>query len=327
MSVVSPKSLFNCLLTHLGSMLSRIGIAYTAPMPSFVSVEPSAVCQLRCPQCPCGQGVHHPMNTGKMLSMSTFRDILQQCEGSVHTMQFYFQGEPLLNPDLPQMIRLAHQSHIYTTCSTNAQALTPRLATQLIQSGLDRIIVSIDGLSEESYQSYRVGGSLNRALQGLINLRQAKNQWGGTTHIELQCLRLRSNEHEWTMFQRSYRQMGADSLTLKTAQFYDYTQGNPLMPSDERYSRYHQLKDGTYVPKNRIRPTNHHACSRILSGCVITVDGDVLPCCFDKSASHVMGNIHQQSLRSIWRGSRFTDFRQQVTANRMQYTMCTNCTE
>jgi len=296
-------------------------------MPSFLSVEPSAICQLRCPECPCGQGVHHPMNTEKMMSLSTFSRVLKQCQGWVHTIQLYFQGEPLLNPHLPQMIHLAHQAHIHTICSTNAQALTPLLSEQLVQAGLDRIIVSIDGLSEDSYQSYRVGGSLNRALQGLVYLREAKNNLGGRTHIELQCLRLHSNEHEWEMFSRTYRQMGADSLTFKTAQFYDYQHGNPLMPRQEKYSRYHLTKEGLYIPKNRMHSLKNHPCARILSGCVITVNGDVLPCCFDKSGQYVMGNILTHSLHDIWHSALFAEFRQRIRLDRMTSVMCTNCTE
>jgi len=295
-------------------------------MPTFVSIEPSAICQLHCPQCPCGMK-GNVNGKGAFMPIETYQKILCDCSGWVHTFQFYFQGEPLLNPNISEMIRLAHKARIYTICSTNAQALNPLLAQQLVRAGLDRIIVSIDGLSEVSYQSYRQGGSLNQALKGLSYLRQAKDQLGGSTHIELQCLRLSSNEHEWAMLRRSYRRMGADSLTLKSAQFYDFERGNPLMPSRECDSRYHQLEDGYYVPKNRLRSMNNVSCKRIQRGCVITVSGDVLPCCFDKSAQYVMGNINQSAISSIWQGDAFTRFRQQVRRNRMDYAMCRNCSE
>jgi len=327
MSVVSPKSLYNHLLAKVSVVLSRLGVDYTAPMPTFLSVEPSSVCQLSCPQCPCGQRAVYPMNREKWLSLATFQKILSDCQGWVHTIQFYFQGEPLLNPQLPQMIHLAHLQHIYTTCSTNAQALTPLLAMQLLEAGLDRIIVSIDGLSEESYQAYRVGGTLNQALKGLIYLREAKDKTGASVHIELQCLRLKSNEHEWHMLQQCYHQMGADSLTLKSAQFYDYKEGNPLMPTENRYCRYKRLSDGIYTPKNRLKSVRNQPCARLLSGCVVTTNGDVLPCCFDKEIHHVMGNIHTSSLRQIWQGKTFQTFREHVYLNRMDYAICHNCTE
>ncbi|MCQ2310831.1 MAG: SPASM domain-containing protein [Paludibacteraceae bacterium] len=339
---MSIKSLANHILAECCYVLSRLGIACAPPMPDFLSVEPANICQLACPQCPVGlaNANRHDSDTlptvdrrsnlplsNPVLDLQHFRHILSQTQGFVHTVQFFFQGEPLLNKDLPEMIRLAHQEHIYTITSTNAQALTPLLAEQLIQAQLDKIIVSIDGLSEESYASYRQGGSLNQALRGLVCLRNAKNQFGGHTQIELQCLMLKSNEHEWDMFRRSYRQMGADSLSLKTAQFYDYVHGNPLMPSDERYSRYALQTDGTYRPKNRLHSQVHKPCRRLFHGCVISVNGDVFPCCFDKTGQYKMGNIYSQSLRSIWHGEAFQRFRKQVYVNRMKFPICTNCTE
>lgn len=346
LTLVSIKSLYNHFLAECCYALSHIGIACVPPMPTFLSIEPANICQLRCPQCPVSLTVVQRELSkeiqGHFMTLEHFRHILAQTQGYVHTIQFFFQGEPLLNKDLPEMIRLAHEAHIYTLTSTNAQALTPLLAEQLIQAELDRIIVSMDGLSEQSYTAYRQGGSLHQVLQGLTYLRNAKDRLGGRTHIELQCLRLRSNEHEWDMFRRSYRQMGADSLTFKTAQFYDYEQGNPLMPSDEKYSRYHRLPDGTYQPKNRLthKLTNlqtyklNKSCHRLLTGCVITVKGDVLPCCFDKSHRYVMGNIFDEikgnsssTLRTIWHSQAFQNFRRQVRLSRFTFPICTNCTE
>ena len=147
-------------------------------LPTFVSVEPANFCQLRCPECPVGKGKTEngkvKRESGKVMSMEVFEQVLKQVQETAHTMQFYFQGEPLLNKQLPAMIGKAHQAGLYTIVSTNAQALTMLMAQELVKSGLDRIIVSIDGFSEESYAAYRVGGSLHRALEGLEHLREAK---------------------------------------------------------------------------------------------------------------------------------------------------------
>ncbi len=325
MSVVSVKSLANHAWANMCYLLSLCGVERVAPMPSFISVEPADFCQLHCPECPVGNGNlgvrHEPHH--HCMSLDTFRRIIEQCKGIVHTIQFFFQGEPLLNPNLPDMIRLAHDARLYTITSTNAQALTPILAEQLIQSGLDRIIVSIDGMNEDSYQAYRQGGNLNKAMQGLRYLRQAKDHLGGHTCIELQCLRLKSNEHEWALFRHCYRQLGADILTFKTAQFYNYEHGNPLMPSNPRYCRYRLGKNGLY----RLAHQRRKGCLRILKGCVITVNGNVLPCCFDKGSNYIWGNIHTQSLRQIWNGEPARLFRRQVFTNRAPIAICGNCTE
>lgn len=301
--------------------LSYTGVARFTHMPTFVSVEPANYCQLRCPECPVGMCAKDKEH--KVLTMEQFRHILAAVDGKVHTMQFYFQGEPLLNTDLSQMIHLAHEAGLYTIVSTNGQNLTQKLATELVKAGLSRIIVSMDGLSEESYGAYRVSGNMHKTLRGLGFLKTAKLETGGKTHIELQCLKLKTNEHEWPMLKRSYKKMGADSLTLKTAQFYDYENGNSLMPSKDKDSRYERDAEGKYHLKQR----KGHVCRRIYMGMVVDVDGNVRPCCFDKGGEYILGNIMEETLEEIWKGEKAQTFRAAVLKHRNTIDICQNCTE
>ena len=256
-----------------------------------------------------------------MLSLDAFRRILAQVQGSAHTMQFYFQGEPLLNPALPEMIALAHQAGLYTIVSTNAQALTQDMAERLVVAGLSRIIVSIDGFTPESYAAYRVGGHLPLALDGLHYLREAKDKHHSSIRIELQVLRLSTNETEWTWIRRHYRQLGATRLTFKTAQLYDYRHGNPLMPSAPRYSRYRLGADGLY----HLHRPHHRSCYRLWSGCVITTNGTVLPCCYDKATAYPLGNIHTSSLRDTWHSLAANALRSAVLHRCDTIPMCREC--
>ena len=290
--------------------------------PFFVSVEPAAVCQLHCPACPVGLRNHlspitnhqspplqgRPGGASHFMSKEVWQRVLSEAAKTAYVMQFYFQGEPLLNKDLPAMIAEAHAAGLYTIVSTNAQALTPEMAEALVQSGLNRIIVSMDGLTEASYNAYRIGGSLEKVKAALRYLRAAKssikNNRQSIVHrqssnrqsplIELQCLRLKTNEHEWNTFKRQYKALGADRLTFKTAQLYDYADGHPLMPTDPRYSRYTKGADGRYHRKARVP-----WCLRVWSGVVITVTGDVLPCCYDKAHAYAYGNILESSLHEL----------------------------
>ncbi len=312
------KRLINILRAEFSYALSLLGIVRVRHLPTFVSVEPANFCQLRCPECPVGKRENA---SKKMLTIPDFKCILGQVRDSVHTMQFYFQGEPLLNNQLPEMIQFAHEAGIYTIVSTNALAITPLLAKRLMLSGLSRIIVSIDGLSEESYGAYRVGGSLHKAMEGLVTLRQAKDATGSRTHIELQMLRLRSNENEWSTISQRYRKMGADSLTLKTAQLYDYEHGHPLMPSNDKYSRYVKGKDGLYHLKHKAGIS----CRRLWKGCVITAQGEVLPCCYDKAAHFTFGNIFTSSLQEIYHGEKANRFRKMILQKRSKPSICYNC--
>lgn len=315
----------NLLRAECSVALSRFGIGRVRHLPTFVSVEPANFCQLHCPECPVGQARHNNRPT-PLLSMPLFERILSQVAATAHTMQFYFQGEPLLNPELPQMIRRAHAVGLYTIVSTNAQALTPELAQALVDAGLNRIIVSIDGFSQDSYAAYRVGGSLEKALAGLRALRVAKKHHHCT--IVLQVLRLRTNEQEWDWIRANYRRLGADRLEFKTAQLYDYEHGNPLMPTDTRYSRYQKGADGLYHPKRTMRafhPAHLMPCRRLWTGCVITTGGEVLPCCYDKAAAHSFGNIMQQDLHTIYHSDRAVRFRKAVLQHHESIEICKNC--
>ena len=281
---------------------------------------------------------------GGLLTMELFHRILDDVKEHAHTMQFYFQGEPLLNKQLPEMIAAAHQVGLYTIVSTNAQALTPEMANALVKNGLSRIIVSIDGFSEESYAAYRVGGSLHKALEGLQHLANAKAELHSRIRIELQVLRLRSNEHEWDWIKKNYKKLGATHLVFKTAQLYNFEHGHPLMPTDKRYSRYKKIADGTYVhkkaspkssPKGKDFITSLFSlpfregsgvglCLRLWSGCVITTSGDVLPCCYDKEHRHTLGNITTHSLREIFHSNKANTLRKHILKGNLPE-MCKNC--
>ncbi len=321
--VLTPQRILNYLRCEVSYALSCIGFppkgGRKGGYPTFVSVEPANFCQLRCPQCPVGLRLYEKEK--QMLDVALFAKLLKENARYMHTVMFYFQGEPLLNRDLPTLIRMAKEHNLYTYLSTNLQALTPDLARALIASGIDRIVASIDGLSEASYQAYRQGGKLTQALQGLRLLHEEKLAQHAHTLIEWQCLRLRSNEHEWANIRKQYKSLGADILTFKTAQFYDFEHGNPLMPTDERYSRYKKQPDGTY----KLTRSPRTGCHRLYAGCVMDVHGNILPCSFDKAGKYAFGNLHHQTLSAIWNGEKAQKFRHAVLHKRAQVDICNNC--
>lgn len=330
-SVVSIRLLasraFNQLRCWTSYALSLCGVVRVRHLPTFVSVEPANFCQLRCPECPVGKRERASSVASSFMPMPLFERVLSELQTAVHTMQFYFQGEPLLNRQLPEMIAKAHQVGLYTIVSTNAQSLTRSTAEALVKSGLNRIIVSIDGFSEESYAAYRVGGSLQRALEGLRQLSNAKAKYDSRIRIELQVLRLKTNEHEWQWIRKHYKQLGATHLVFKTAQLYDYEHGHALMPSQAKYSRYRLTKDGTYrLHASWLR--RHWVntpCYRLWSGCVVTTTGQVLPCCYDKAAQHALGTLAQSTFADIWFGKKADDFRGSVLKKGNRIAICQSC--
>ena len=127
------------------------------------------------------------------------------------------------------------------------------------------------------------------------------------------------------------KSLGVDRVKLKTAQFYDFENGNPLMPDEERWSRYRLRDEGRGTketnPIFKIKNPLTNRCFRMWSGCVITWDGKVVPCCFDKDAEHCMGDLKKQSFQEAWKGEKYQRFRQTILRNRKSIDICRNCSQ
>ena len=287
-----------------------------------ISIEPTTACNLRCPECPSGlRAFTRP--TGN-LKHNFFLETIDQLSSRLTWLIFYFQGEPYINPEFLDMVSYAHGKGIYTITSTNGHFLNDENARRTIESGLSRLIISVDGTTQEVYEQYRREGSLEKVLEGARNIVKWKRALkANTPHIIFQFLVVRPNEHQIPDIYRLAKEIGVDEVKLKTAQVYDYRHGNPLIPQDEKYARYALQPDGTYRVKNKL--LNH--CWKLWHACVITWDGMVVPCCFDKDATHQLGTLREQSFKEIWQNGSYTKFRTQLLQGRETIDICTNCTE
>lgn len=318
-----PRKVFNALLVVASYYVTRIikrPIVWGNPIT--ISFEPTTACNLRCPECPSGlRAFSRP--TGN-LRPDFFRQTLDAISKDLVYLIFYFQGEPFIHPDFLDMVAYARQKGLYTITSTNGHFLQDEHAKRTVTSGLDRLIISVDGTTQETYSQYRIGGKLDVVLQGARNVVQWKKKLQShTPHLIFQFLVVRPNEHQIQEIQRIAHEIGIDEVRLKTAQVYDFEYGNDLIPTIDRYARYRKGEDGKYRVKNQL--LNH--CWRLWHACVITWDGIVVPCCFDKDASHRLGNLRDVSFREIWRGAAYRHFRTQLLQGRNQIDICTNCTE
>src|SRR3954453_4282300 len=220
--------------------------------PISISFEPTTICNLRCPECPSGlRAFTRPRG---MLEMNFFRQMIDQLAPELLYLTFYFQGEPFLNPDFLEMVRYAGSRKIYTATSTNAHYLNDENARKTIESGLDRLIISIDGTTQDVYQQYRVGGNLEKVLEGARNIVKWKRELKSRTpFIFFQFLVVKPNEHQIGDIKRLAKEVGVDEVRFKTAQVYDYqTDPNNLIPSIDKFSRYRKNADGSYSAKNKL---------------------------------------------------------------------------
>jgi len=304
---------------YLSKMLGR---PIQLGLPMAIAIEPTTACNLGCPECPSGlRAFSRP--TGN-LKQEFFKKVIDEIHRHTFYLTFYFQGEPFINPNFLEMVRYAHQKRIYTATSTNAHFLNDENARKTVESGLDRLIVSIDGTTQETYESYRKGGSLEKVIEGTTNvIKWKKKLKSKTPHVIFQFLVVRPNEHQIEEVYQLAEDLGVDEVKLKTAQVYDYKNGNPLIPTIDKYSRYRKNTDGTYSIKNSL--DNH--CWKLWHSCVISWNGAVIPCCFDKDAKHELGALSESSFKAIWQGESYQKFREQLFKGREQIDICKNCSE
>ena len=292
-------------------------------MPISISFEPTTSCNLRCPECPSGlRAFSRP--TG-MLKKDFFSETIDQISKDLTYLVFYFQGEPYLNTDFLNMVQYASSKKIYTATSTNAHYLNDAAAKRTVESGLDRLIISIDGTTQDTYQQYRVGGKLDKVLEGAANMVKWKKQLKSRTpFIIFQFLVVRHNEHQIEEVHKLAKEIGVDQVRLKTAQVYDYENDpNKLIPVNSKYSRYKKNKEG----RMEYRGNNANHCWRLWHDPVITWDGAVVPCCFDKDAQHKLGDLKNQSFKELWHNGNYSQFRSKVLQSRKNIDICANCSE
>jgi radical SAM protein with 4Fe4S-binding SPASM domain len=291
--------------------------------PVSVSVEPTTSCNLRCPECPSGlRAFTRP--TG-MLEKNFFRDTIDQLSKELLYLIFYFQGEPYLNPEFLEMVQYASKKGIYTATSTNAHYLNDANAKKTVESGLDRLIISIDGTTQDVYQQYRVGGKLEKVLEGTRNIMKWKKELKSKTpFVFFQFLVVKPNEHQIENIKQLAKEIGVDDVRFKTAQVYDYENDpNNLIPTIDKFSRYKKNKKGEFEFKNSL--DNH--CWRLWHATVITWDGLVVPCCFDKDAQHQLGDLKGMPFKEIWHNKNYVNFRKSILQSRSNIDICANCSE
>ena len=312
--VKRPANLVSTGFSYLRSYLYPFAGIYG--MPVTVSVEITNHCNLSCPECFSGSG-RMTRDRGYM-DILLFEKIVGELKPYLYKMSLYFQGESMLHPKFP--LFLDKSRDISTILATNGHFLSPVNAEMLALSELNILIVSLDGMEQDIYSAYRINGNVNVVMNGIRNVSEAIKKNSSSLKLVIQFLVNRQNEHQIPMARHFAREMNAP-LKLKSMQILNEDAFEKWLPSKKKFRRY-ELKDNKYRTVTRL-PDN---CARMWFNPVITWDGKVIPCCFDKDAGHVLGDINQESFRKIWKGERYAMFRKGILNGRKMTEICRNCT-
>jgi radical SAM protein with 4Fe4S-binding SPASM domain len=283
-------------------------------MPPAVGIELTNHCNLKCPECNSGSGVMK--RERGFISLELFEKAESELRPFLYNMNLYFQGEPMMHPEFFRILERCRG--INTTLSTNGHFLTRDNAEKIVLSGLRRIIISLDGMDQPTYSAYRINGDFEKVVEGISNISAARQKNSSRLKMIIQFLVSSRNEHQIENARKFATGCGA-VLRLKTMQIIS---GNHAawLPAGERYSRYR--RDGSRYITKKIYSGR---CLRVWYNPVITWDGKVVPCCYDKNADYIMGDLTRNSFREIWQGKEFRKFRESVMSGRNNFEICRNC--
>lgn len=313
-SFIKPVNLFAAGYSYLKSAVT--GKADINFMPVSVSVELTNNCNLNCPNCSSGSGLM-TRKRGYM-DIGLYRKTIKELSPWLYNVNLYFQGEPMLHPQFFSFF--GDWMKFDTVVSTNGHFLSEENSEKIVKTGLKKLIVSLDGIDQKTYSAYRINGSMRSVIDGLRNVTHARQIHNSSITIEIQFLVNRFNEHQIPMVRQLAKSVSA-SLSLKSMQITDKENMATWLPSDRRFRRY-KVKGEGYVIKS-ILPDR---CARLWFNPVITWDGKVVPCCFDKDAEYVLGDLKIDSFREIWNGPKYRMFRKSILTGRNMIEMCRNCT-
>jgi MoaA/NifB/PqqE/SkfB family radical SAM enzyme len=310
------QKVFNFMLNQAERKFMRASLV---SYPYNLVLDPANICNLNCPLCPTWQDIN-ARPKGRM-DMHKFRKILDEIGPHLFTINLCNWGEPFLNPDLPQMIEYAKQFNVVVGLSTNLNYLPDAAAEKAINAGIDIVVISIDGLTQETYSKYRQGGDIQKVFSNIEKLNYYKNKADKKTLLIWQFLINKYNEAELESARESADKMGllfqpslmrssmGKELILPLYQRVQEMRG--WFPENPEYRKYPlDIEPGTR--------TSQQTCKWLWNSIVINWDGSISPCCgvFEKKwdIAACCGDGQEPALHPAWNSRRYRLARRLVAA-------------
>lgn len=310
-----PGTYANGLKSGFSFLYSSVfHVPYVSGMPPAIGIELTNCCNLRCPECYSGSGMM--TRPRGYMDLALFERIINELSPWLLNVNLYFQGEPMMHPRFFSLLETSR--NLNTIVSTNGHFLSEENCEKLMVSGLSKLIISLDGFDREAYSAYRKGGDFDKVYAGIKLLALLKKKNRHSPELEVQCLVNSYNETQIPAMKMFAAGLGV-RLRLKSMQVYDEERVAEWMPRQKKFRRY--TIEGEEQAKRL-----PDRCARLWFNPVVSWDGKVVPCCFDKDADYIMGDLVKESFREIWHGERYREFRNMVLQKRSDIDICRNCT-
>jgi radical SAM protein with 4Fe4S-binding SPASM domain len=315
------KRNINLFFTKLSRYLK---LSLSLGMPQTMIIEVSALCNLKCALCPTGTDT---LKRDKgLIKQSDYERIITEVGPYLRYLNLYFCGEPLLHNKICEMIQYAKIKKVSTVqLHTNANVdFSEDFIKKLILSGLDLLVISLDGATQEVYARYRRGGILEKGLNFVRMIAEEKKKQNlFYPKLVIQFIIMGHNYTQLEQMKRIVQATGADSLQLKLL--------NPNMAKvglkeKEEFLPRQELAGANIRIGRSVDLNQPKMCSLLWDSAVVTWDGLVVPCCADTDATVVLGRLSQdRAFRKVWMSKRYRDFRTKVQQERKSIILCRDC--
>lgn len=294
--------------------------------PSYVQIEPTAKCNLKCKFCIRARSNSTNEADMKFDLFKSIVDQLRQPLYATEALNLTGLGEPFMNPNLVQMVNYAKNKGLKVSMVTNLTLVSEEKLKGLIEAGLDLLSISVDGATKETFESIRVGAVFEEVIENIKFLVKLKKiMHSKKPRIFLNSTIGEQNVNELPKIIRLAEELGVDGVCFmkQAISGKSYFDGQPLNVS---------LKNE--LSKNKIKVNFHltamSACA-VPRSCYITFDGKVLPCYplyelvpRSEYSYHQFGDLNVQSLREIWFSSSYKKFRAKNVSGKRSF-ICESC--
>jgi radical SAM protein with 4Fe4S-binding SPASM domain len=306
------KLLNKAVIEHEQHNRSRVLSGY----PYKMVIDASDVCSLHCVFCPTGQGRRKA--SASMLSLPNFKIILDKLGNHLLNIDFFNWGEPLLNKDIYRLVRHAKTYGITCAISTNFNTFEKTGPRDMVLSGLDFLDISLDGVNQESYEKYRVGGDFNKVIENIKSLVKTKKEMRSQKpYIRWNYIVFKHNEKFIKQAEQMSKTLQVDQIVFKTAWIYSIEElYSEWLPENKVYSRYVVQRKNNAPSKILYAPTADF-CRDPWRTIVMDASGNVFPCCGDIDKRQNFGNILADPFDSIWNGARYRSARNFISTGKV----------
>jgi radical SAM protein with 4Fe4S-binding SPASM domain len=268
--------------------------------PYVYTIDIGNVCNLRCPLCPTGsRALQRPQG---FMKLRDFEVVLEKVASHAVEIVLHNWGEPFLHPQLLEIVRTAKAAEVGTAVSTNLNLVNRdrEFLREIVGSGLDHLVISVDGTTQDVYEIYRRGGHLEQAFTNLKELLACRQASGTRSpQIEWQFLVMRHNEHQIEDARRKAAELGVDRIRFTGAglPFDELTNASLAKQWLPRNPDYRDYDTGVIAERGWL---HDEACFYLYRGMTVNPMGEVSPCCAIHHEKWDFGNLLDSALDEIW---------------------------